>query len=1259
MKNRMSSLLIALCTLFSVCLSASAQTTEYKLHKYTPNDGGILCNLSANGKWAVIQLGSSSGEGNAQPMLYNVETEEKKTVNVQGNVFDISAVSNDGNIVVGSLFSRPAAYYIKEGTIKVFPLRQDWVSGALTAMTPDGKYAVGHYNGYLGEKTEDGLSNDYYYSTLFVNIETGDTIYTPNLPKKDMAHEDKKTMRFSSITPDGRYIIGNMSWNYLSPISAVVFLYDTFNKSYKVIGFDENDKGPWKAQAANLHHVEGATFSPDGKWLCAKGYMAKAIEGSEFYTDYGAPMRYNIAEGKLEVLDGLDLNIEECLINNAGTILGNPNTSSPLRDFRVLYKDKYWITFNQIVKSNYGFDFTEKSGFERTGTITNISDDGKTFIAFADPLGESYCFELGQTFEEACNKVDLLANYSLTPASGSEFSQLSTVEINFGRSIDVIGKGNTHAHLYKSDGTLVRDGLSNNGLSVKATSKSTLIVQFRTLNLEANTDYYVTLDAGAVSVAGDATITNKEIKVSYKGRKAGPVEMIKVTPEAGSTLKQFDAESYVLLDFDCPVQLTEKPNAYIKRVADGAVLSTLSLAAGNTEATKKEILLTPANTVYLYEGLEYMVVIDSASICDYSGAKPSFNKEISIFYKGSYSREVTGETVLFKDNFNNIAESENTWLRYEGDHKTPLASMANWGFDAENTPWSLRLADDESYTNPFAGSHSMYAPSAQSDDWLMTPQIVMPDEGKVFLSFKSQSYNPDKKDSLWIYIYEDERVLSYLTDRSMQTIKTAIVPLDSIELVAGQMEKTEGEWTENKYDISAWNGKHIYIAFVNKNYNKSAVFIDDVLVEREIRYTLSFSNPDRVVAQNDIQIAGTITVKTDDEVKSMSLCLKDENGKEIAKKEWPNITGNIKDFAIPFSFDNKLPLTSGKINKYTIDVQLGDKTDQYKGQIYDLAFQTTKRVILEEKTGIDCQNCPLGIVTIEKCERQFGDRFIPISIHTYVGDPYMGQFEGYSSYLGLSAAPSARINRVDGIYSPIISVSGKYVDTYPDEPLWLDIVTRELNKETVADLSIKSNMTEDGKNISSNIDLRYALNETDQQLSLLLIILEDGLVNYQVNSYGTVSQDVLGDWGLNGKYAATETGYAYPITHNDVVRGLVGMNMNGTIGLFPTTIEANKTYSTTVAGAFPQAIENPNNVNVVAVLIDTQSGEVINAAKAHVEPYDPTGIEGTTANAEAIAIDYYTLSGMHISSASAVSGTVIRRTIMSDGTVKAEKILRK
>lgn len=1259
MKNRITSLLIAFYTLLTVGLSASAQNTEYKLHKYTPNDGGILTNLSANGKWAIIKLGTTSGSGNAQPMIYNVETEETKTISIQGNVFDMNAISNDGNVIVGSFYSRPAAYFIKEDKIKLFPLRNDWVSGELTSMTPDGKYAVGHYNGYLGQAAEEGLSYDYYYSPLLVNVETGDTIHTPGLPKKDMAHEDKNTMRFSSITPDGRYIIGNMSWNYLSPISAVVFLYDTVNKNYKVIGFDEKDKGPWTPKVQYLHHVEGASFSPDGKWLCARAYMAKPIEGSEFYTDMGAPLRYNIAEDKLEVLEGLDLNIEECIIDNAGTFFGNPNTGSPLRDFRVLYKDKYWISFAQIVKSNYGFDFNEKTGFDRTGTITNISNDGKTLIAFVDPLGESYCFELGQTIEEACSKVDLMSNYSISPANNSEFSQISTIEINFGRTIGIVGKGNTHLHLYKSDGTKVADGLSTNGLSIKATSKSTLVAQFRTRNLEEGTNYYVTIDAGAVCVAGDETITNKEIKINYKGRKAAPVEMVKITPEPGATLKQLDAESYILIDFDSPVKLTDHTNAYIKRVVDGSILSTLSMAEGNTESTKKEVLLIPSNTVYLYEGLEYMLVIDSASVCDYSGSSVSFNKEINVIYKGSYSREVTGETILFKDNFNNIAESENIWLRYEGDHNTPLASMAAWGFDKDNTPWSLRIAQDESYTNPCAGSHSMYAPSAQSDDWLMTPQIVMPDEGKVYLRFNAQSYNSEKKDSLWIYIYEDERVLSFLNDRSMETIKANTMLLDSIELVAGQAEITEGEWVEYKYDISKWDGKHIYIAFVNKNYNKSAVFIDDVFVEREIRYALSFSNPERVVAQNEIQIAGNITVKTDDEINSMSLCLKDENGKEIAKKEWPSITGNIKDFAIPFSFDNKLPLTLGKINKYTIDVQLGDKTDQYKGQIYNLAFQTTKRVILEEKTGIDCQNCPLGIVTIEKCERQFGDRFIPISIHTYVGDPYMGQFEGYSSYLGLSAAPSARINRVDGIYSPIISVGGKYVDTYPDEPLWIDIVTRELNKETVADINIKSNMTEDGKNISSNIDLRYALNETDQQLSLLLVILEDGLVNYQVNSYGTVSQDVLGEWGLNGKYAATETGYAYPITHNDVVRGLIGMNMNGTIGLFPSTIEANKVYSTNISGKFPESIDDPNNASVVAVLIDTQTGEVINAAKAHVEAYDPTGIESTTANAETVATEYYTLSGIRINNPSAVNGTVIRRIIFNDGTVKTEKILKK
>lgn len=1226
-KNKIKALVAM--TLLSVPLNAQ----NYTIHKYVPNDGGILTSITPNGKWSVIQLGSTSGGGTATPKLYNVDTEEIIPVQYANRVFNIESVSNDGNIVVGSFSNRPAAYNRETGKITIFPMRPLWQNGTLSHVTPDGKWAVGSYNGYNGEITEgEELNHDYYYSTLYVNIETGDTIATPNLPKKDMAHLNQNAMVFNKITPDGRYIIGSMSWYIMQPNSSVTFVYDTQEKQYRVVGFTEHDTKAWEPVEPSLHHLEGTSISPDGHWLAGMAYTTKTIEGSEFFSESGVPYLYDIKTGEINVFVDSELNIDGCIVNNNGTIIANPNTGGPLRDFRVYYQNKYWITLNQIYKQQYGFSFSEKTGFDRTGSVLDISADGSRIVAFVDPLGESYVLDLGKSIEEVCDGIDLLDNYSVTPANGSIFSQISSIEINFGRNVQVLGTGR-NVHLYKEDGTKIADGLTagNQGLSLKSGSKNTVTAVFRTRALEPGVKYYVSIDAGAIAVGNDETRKNKEIRINYIGRTNDAVSLVKVAPAAGSSLRQIDASnSYILYTFDCPVKVTDNANAYLNRIEDGkeVFVSQLIIAEGNTNETKNQVALYPASPVYLFDQYEYRVVLGAGSVSDYAGTEISLNKEISTTYKGTYVREVSVNNVLFADDFNNMAESLVKWLRYEGDHHTPLASMQVFEFDADNQPWNFSIRDNESSEDRCAGSHSLYSPSGESDDWMLTPQIVMPSEGNVTLEFDAQSYNPSKKDILKLYVFEEDWVIAALNSEWMEDVKSKSVLLDEVTLSAGEnQEQLDGEWTHYSYNLSKWLGKNIYIAFANQNRNQSMIFVDNVKIEREQLFTISFKNADAVVNKNEITISGQLNITTNNTINSIKLTLKDAEGKEVSTVDWPNISGNLEGRSIPFEFSNALPLSVGKINKYSVEVQLGDKSTEYAGAISDLVFEPTKHVVLEEMTGIDCQNCPLGILSIEKLEKTFGERFIPISIHAYTGDPYASNLGSYATFLGLSAAPSARINRVDGTYYPIVSQNGKYIDTNSEDPLWFDIVTRELGKSTTADISLNAILSADGKTIDYYPSIRSALDETNSQLSLLIVVLENGLVNYQYNAFGTLDQTILGEWGVGGLYSGESTnGYAYPVTHNDVARAVVGQTMSGTIGLFPQNIEAGKAYSTKLSSAYPALISNPENASVVAMLIDTQSGEIVNAIKTKlISAENATGIDSEIASHTS---DVYSVSGV-------------------------------
>lgn len=1213
---------------------AWAQPASYNLKTYASTNGGILTNLSPDGKWAVINLGTSASGMTCNSELFNTATGEHFTVTYRNLTLSFSAVSDEdaqGYVtIVGSYSNRPVAYRFRpaepktEGKFTIFTNKVNWASGALTGVTPDGKYAIGHFTNYTGQDVVGAeLNGEFWFSPIYADLSEGKIIELEGLPKGDRNGGDQHALSFSGISEDGKKILGAREW--FMPVEGFYFIYDVDKKDWTPIGFNKGSNGRLTS-VSGVEYLDFPVMSPNGKYV---GGLAIAYdEDPNNTTEIKAPFRYDVETGSLTIFkDAESGNMSVGCMDNAGTILGYADGGSPLRHFKIFYQDKFWIPFSQLCQQIYGFNFFEKTGFEFSGTATNISGDGRKFIAFSDPTDQSYVMDFGCTVEEACAGFDLLSNYTVEPEAGATISRLSKVEINFGRAVQILGKGNTHVHLYKvgkngNADSKICDGVSSEtGIQLKTGSSTSVIfsIQSRYGKLEDGEDYYFLIDEGAIGVATDASKKNKAIRIKYRGRNDGPVKIVKVVPEDGSELKVLDpSAAYIQFTFDCPVKLANGFDAYIERAEDGVRVSTLSIATGNTDATKNQILVYPTSTLYLYQDVDYRVVLDTASVTDYSGAESSYNSKYVLNYKGTYVREVKGESTLFYDSFNDPNSSLGLWLNYEGDHNTPLVEQKEWGFDADNTPWNFSTHDSSDDPDYYATSHSLYAPSGTSNDWMMTPQLQIPEDGKVVLTFDAQKMKENKDDHLWLYIYEDSRVISYLNDNNMKIIQENVELLDEItDLKPTNGAQVKDGWKSYQYSLDKYAGKDIYIAFVNKNTNQSCVFVDNVSVEREILYTIGFSNEDRVVAKDEIQIKGTFTIKTKEFAKgAITLTLKDAAGEKVSEISWPSISGtSIVDRPIPMTFSNALPLVVGEENPFTIDVAFNGedaqgepfvKKDVYSGKISNLAFLPTKRVVLEEMTGITCPNCPQGHISIEHCEKQYKDQFIPISIHSYDGDDLGAQFYPYSAALGLNGAPSARINRIPGTYYPMYGTGSDVLYDMKEQNLWYNIVAQELDKPALCDISINAMMDKDENFFTYSTKVKFAVNEK-KQVSLFFVVMEDGIVSYQENNFSNSEIKNLGEWGLGGIYGSY---YAYPVTHNDVVRGVIGETFSGTLGMFPGEFKAGQEYTTdqyeyNISSGFA----DKKKIKIAALLVDIENGEIINAAVTKVAPYSVTGVD--------------------------------------------------
>ena len=412
------------------------------------------------------------------------------------------------------------------------------------------------------------------------------------------------------------------------------------------------------------------------------------------------PMVYNTETGKYKYFNSQEDNdLLICCIYNEGNLYGSaPGTSSPVRDWRVCV-DNVWYPFDLILKQRYGIEYSDYTGYDNTGTLWSASADTKTLSSMVSPQGESYVVTMPETMTEACRAINLLNNYTATPAAGSNFSNVAVVKVTFTHEITVLGNKDC-AVLKNAEGAVQRKSM---GFAVDKTNPKVLIVTFRNTEMKAGEKYTVEIPAGTVALTKNTDKQNDIITINYVGRENVPVKMQSAFPENNAEIARIDNTSNpVILTFDTNISVSENAKASLVQL-DGENEKTIcSLSVLSNE---NQVALMPAASQYLYKGSQYKVVLEAGSLTDVSGSSKSANEQIVLNYTGTYERQIsTSDATLFSDNFSTPDQSYKNFMRYEGDHNTPTAAMKKIGFDKDNTPWLFKAKDNNDSKNYFAAS---------------------------------------------------------------------------------------------------------------------------------------------------------------------------------------------------------------------------------------------------------------------------------------------------------------------------------------------------------------------------------------------------------------------------------------------------------------------------------------------------------------------------------------------------------------------------
>lgn len=159
---------------------------------------------------------------------------------------------------------------------------------------------------------------------------------------------------------------------------------------------------------------------------------------------------------------------------------------------------------------------------------------------------------------------------------------------------------------------------------------------------------------------------------------------------------------------------------------------------------------------------------------------------------------------------------------FENNNGTPLSSFTTINNDGLSVPSFAPVQDFnteawiqfyDGYDNKIAFSTSWYDPAGQSDDWLITPAIEIPNAGEPTLYWKAKSYDFE--------LLEDYEVRVSTTDNEMSSFTDVLLSVDG---------EQPFDYNSRSLDLSAYKGQTIYVAYVNTTFDGYFLALDDLYI---------------------------------------------------------------------------------------------------------------------------------------------------------------------------------------------------------------------------------------------------------------------------------------------------------------------------------------------------------------------------------------------------------------------------------------------
>ena len=285
-----------------------------------------------------------------------------------------------------------------------------------------------------------------------------------------------------------------------------------------------------------------------------------------------------------------------------------------------------------------------------------------------------------------------------------------------------------------------------------------------------------------------------------------------------------------------------------------------------------------------------------------------------------------------------------------------------------------------------------------------------------------------------------------------------------------------------------------------------------------------------------------------------------------------------------------------------------------------LAEVPKHKPLMEEYTGTWCQWCVGGIAAMEAMNKLYPDDFVGVAFHF---DDAMQITALYPNEV--TSYPNSYLDRVLNV-SPFGGTSGASLGIKDDWRSRADIIAP-------ATLDLEAHWADEAQTkLAVTSTTRFVRNFDNSPYQLTYILTADGLKGTgkawsQANGYAG-SSDHADDPYL-GPYTEM-SGYIIGLEFNDVAIQLLTERAAAIKGSLPTAVVEDQPYEHTVTFDISEnaLVQDKTRLRPVAALINTLTGEVVNAQKVYVG--QSSGIAISTAETTDAAAAVYDLSGRKV-----------------------------